>query len=144
MYNLLRVIAPPLGLGKKCPHRVAYKVWNFRDSLQHFPFWFCFFFTHPEVQTQTVQKRNCNETNPLPEKRNDWLTASFFPGCISSLSTPTPQLAGDRQLYETVNPPASLLPGLGGKCWGKAAQHLSTFSLYMHTGEKCHPKISRE
>ncbi|NXP63924.1 CAC1B protein, partial [Chloropsis cyanopogon] len=31
MYNLLRVIAPPLGLGKKCPHRVAYKVWNFRD-----------------------------------------------------------------------------------------------------------------
>ncbi|KAF1466830.1 Voltage-dependent N-type calcium channel subunit alpha-1B, partial [Spheniscus demersus] len=25
MYNLLRVIAPPLGLGKKCPHRVAYK-----------------------------------------------------------------------------------------------------------------------
>lgn len=31
MYNLLRVIAPPLGLGKKCPHRVAYKVWNLRD-----------------------------------------------------------------------------------------------------------------
>ncbi|XP_060107264.1 voltage-dependent N-type calcium channel subunit alpha-1B isoform X2 [Heteronotia binoei] len=25
MYNLLRAIAPPLGLGKKCPHRVAYK-----------------------------------------------------------------------------------------------------------------------
>ncbi|KFP05070.1 Voltage-dependent N-type calcium channel subunit alpha-1B [Calypte anna] len=25
MYSLLRVIAPPLGLGKKCPHRVAYK-----------------------------------------------------------------------------------------------------------------------
>uniref|UniRef100_A0A8C0BFY2 Voltage-dependent N-type calcium channel subunit alpha n=1 Tax=Buteo japonicus TaxID=224669 RepID=A0A8C0BFY2_9AVES len=25
MYNLLRVIAPPLGLGRKCPHRVAYK-----------------------------------------------------------------------------------------------------------------------
>uniref|UniRef100_A0A8D0BRB2 Voltage-dependent N-type calcium channel subunit alpha n=1 Tax=Salvator merianae TaxID=96440 RepID=A0A8D0BRB2_SALMN len=25
MYNLLRAIAPPVGLGKKCPHRVAYK-----------------------------------------------------------------------------------------------------------------------
>uniref|UniRef100_A0A803TUU7 Voltage-dependent N-type calcium channel subunit alpha n=1 Tax=Anolis carolinensis TaxID=28377 RepID=A0A803TUU7_ANOCA len=25
MYNLLRAIAPPLGLGKQCPHRVAYK-----------------------------------------------------------------------------------------------------------------------
>uniref|UniRef100_A0A8D2Q7D9 Voltage-dependent N-type calcium channel subunit alpha n=1 Tax=Varanus komodoensis TaxID=61221 RepID=A0A8D2Q7D9_VARKO len=25
MYNLLRAIAPPLGLGKNCPHRVAYK-----------------------------------------------------------------------------------------------------------------------
>ncbi|MEE6504997.1 hypothetical protein FKM82_005401 [Ascaphus truei] len=25
MYNLLRVIAPPLGLGKRCPSRVAYK-----------------------------------------------------------------------------------------------------------------------
>ncbi|XP_029142215.1 voltage-dependent N-type calcium channel subunit alpha-1B-like, partial [Protobothrops mucrosquamatus] len=25
MYNLFRAIAPPLGLGKKCPHRVAYK-----------------------------------------------------------------------------------------------------------------------
>lgn len=28
MYNLLRVIAPPLGLGKRCPSRVAYKVCN--------------------------------------------------------------------------------------------------------------------
>lgn len=27
MYSLLRVISPPLGLGKKCPHRVACKVW---------------------------------------------------------------------------------------------------------------------
>lgn len=27
MYSLLRVIDPPLGLGKKCPHRVACKVW---------------------------------------------------------------------------------------------------------------------
>lgn len=26
MYSLLRVISPPLGLGKKCPHRVACKV----------------------------------------------------------------------------------------------------------------------
>lgn len=26
MYNLLRVISPPLGLGKNCPNRVAYKV----------------------------------------------------------------------------------------------------------------------
>ncbi|CAB1342256.1 unnamed protein product [Coregonus sp. 'balchen'] len=26
MYSLLRVIDPPLGLGKKCPHRVACKV----------------------------------------------------------------------------------------------------------------------
>ncbi|MBN3323874.1 CAC1B protein, partial [Atractosteus spatula] len=26
MYNLLRVISPPLGLGKKCPNRVAYKI----------------------------------------------------------------------------------------------------------------------
>uniref|UniRef100_A0A672SIC7 Voltage-dependent N-type calcium channel subunit alpha-1B n=1 Tax=Sinocyclocheilus grahami TaxID=75366 RepID=A0A672SIC7_SINGR len=25
MYNLLRIISPPLGLGKKCPNRVAYK-----------------------------------------------------------------------------------------------------------------------
>ncbi|RXM90748.1 Voltage-dependent P/Q-type calcium channel subunit alpha-1A [Acipenser ruthenus] len=25
MYSLLRVISPPLGLGKKCPNRVAYK-----------------------------------------------------------------------------------------------------------------------
>lgn len=28
MYSLLRVISPPLGLGKKCPHRVACKVWT--------------------------------------------------------------------------------------------------------------------
>lgn len=28
MYNLLRVISPPLGLGKNCPNRVAYKVWK--------------------------------------------------------------------------------------------------------------------
>ncbi|NWH38990.1 CAC1B protein, partial [Chloropsis hardwickii] len=34
MYNLLRVIAPPLGLGKKCPHRVAYKG---RAVLAHLP-----------------------------------------------------------------------------------------------------------
>ncbi len=27
MYSLLRVIDPPLGLGKQCPHRVACKVW---------------------------------------------------------------------------------------------------------------------
>lgn len=26
MYKLLRLISPPLGLGKKCPNRVAYKV----------------------------------------------------------------------------------------------------------------------
>ncbi|TNN30525.1 Voltage-dependent P/Q-type calcium channel subunit alpha-1A [Liparis tanakae] len=26
MYKLLRFISPPLGLGKKCPNRVAYKV----------------------------------------------------------------------------------------------------------------------
>lgn len=26
MYNLLRIISPPLGLGKNCPNRVAYKV----------------------------------------------------------------------------------------------------------------------
>ncbi|KAL1265915.1 hypothetical protein QQF64_003942 [Cirrhinus molitorella] len=28
MYSLLRVIDPPLGLGKKCPHRVACKAWG--------------------------------------------------------------------------------------------------------------------
>ncbi|RXM97052.1 Voltage-dependent P/Q-type calcium channel subunit alpha-1A [Acipenser ruthenus] len=28
MYSLLRVISPPLGLGKKCPHRVACKMLN--------------------------------------------------------------------------------------------------------------------
>ena len=28
MYNLLRIISPPLGLGKNCPNRVAYKVCN--------------------------------------------------------------------------------------------------------------------
>lgn len=33
MYSLLRVISPPLGLGKKCPHRVACKVWT--KSLKH-------------------------------------------------------------------------------------------------------------
>lgn len=33
MYSLLRVISPPLGLGKKCPHRVACKVWT--EPLKH-------------------------------------------------------------------------------------------------------------
>lgn len=34
MYSLLRVIDPPLGLGKKCPHRVACKVWlPFKQNL---------------------------------------------------------------------------------------------------------------
>lgn len=32
MYNLLRVISPPLGLGKNCPNRVAYKVCNHRHK----------------------------------------------------------------------------------------------------------------
>lgn len=31
MYNLLRVISPPLGLGKNCPNRVAYKVCKYQD-----------------------------------------------------------------------------------------------------------------
>lgn len=36
MYSLLRVIDPPLGLGKKCPHRVACKVWNLLNKkLKH-------------------------------------------------------------------------------------------------------------
>lgn len=35
MYSLLRVIDPPLGLGKKCPHRVACKVWLLFE--QNFP-----------------------------------------------------------------------------------------------------------
>lgn len=30
MYNLLRIISPPLGLGKNCPNRVAYKVCKYR------------------------------------------------------------------------------------------------------------------
>ena len=30
MYNLLRVISPPLGLGKNCPNRVAYKVCKYQ------------------------------------------------------------------------------------------------------------------
>lgn len=72
MYNLLRVIAPPLGLGKKCPHRVAYKVWNSRDpssisspgSVSFYPL-----FPPPRVQMQPVEKRNWNVTNPLPEKK---------------------------------------------------------------------------
>lgn len=72
MYNLLRVIAPPLGLGKKCPHRVAYKVCNFRDSLQHSQFWFRFYFfiifLTPQVQMQMVQNRNRNVTAPLPDQ----------------------------------------------------------------------------
>ena len=32
MYNLLRVISPPLGLGKNCPNRVAYKVCKYQTS----------------------------------------------------------------------------------------------------------------
>jgi hypothetical protein len=35
MYSLLRVIDPPLGLGKKCPHRVACKVWLPLQILNH-------------------------------------------------------------------------------------------------------------
>lgn len=35
MYSLLRVISPPLGLGKKCPHRVACKVWT--KPIKHKP-----------------------------------------------------------------------------------------------------------
>lgn len=73
MYNLLRVIAPPLGLGKKCPHRVAYKVWNFRDSLQHFQFWFCFFL-HP---TPSLPSANATSTEKKPQHLKegmiDWL-----------------------------------------------------------------------
>lgn len=30
MYNLLRIISPPLGLGKNCPNRVAYKVCKYQ------------------------------------------------------------------------------------------------------------------
>ncbi|NXA54199.1 CAC1B protein, partial [Nothocercus julius] len=65
MYNLLRVIAPPLGLGKKCPHRVAYKVCNFRGSLRHFQlcFPFCLFFTHffsPLPSSGGVKQHQCD------------------------------------------------------------------------------------
>lgn len=35
MYSLLRCIAPPVGLGKNCPRRLAYKVCNFRASIRH-------------------------------------------------------------------------------------------------------------
>ncbi|XP_072878248.1 voltage-dependent N-type calcium channel subunit alpha-1B isoform X4 [Chlorocebus sabaeus] len=44
MYSLLRCIAPPVGLGKNCPRRLAYKVCNFRASIQHTSL--------PETQTQ--------------------------------------------------------------------------------------------
>ncbi|GAA6078213.1 voltage-dependent P/Q-type calcium channel subunit alpha-1A, partial [Tachysurus ichikawai] len=39
MYSLLRVIDPPLGLGKKCPHRVACKVRTSKPKSQHCSPW---------------------------------------------------------------------------------------------------------
>ena len=42
MYNLLRVISPPLGLGKNCPNRVAYKVCKY----QTFPSLGCFVYLY--------------------------------------------------------------------------------------------------
>lgn len=35
MYSLLHCIAPPVGLGKNCPGRLAYKVCYFRASIRH-------------------------------------------------------------------------------------------------------------
>ncbi|XP_004411365.1 PREDICTED: uncharacterized protein LOC101385633 [Odobenus rosmarus divergens] len=39
MYSLLRCIAPPVGVGKNCPRRLAYKVCNFRASMGRSPGW---------------------------------------------------------------------------------------------------------
>ena len=47
MYKLLRFISPPLGLGKKCPNRVAYKVCTPTQS-------FCFQRDYGGFQTVNV------------------------------------------------------------------------------------------
>lgn len=84
MYNLLRAIAPPLGLGKKCPHRVAYKVWNFRKPcpvlLFLLPCFLNFCFCYLNCKGKEKKPRvNWNVNNPLPEQ--EWLTGAT-PPCV--------------------------------------------------------------
>lgn len=107
MYSLLRCIAPPVGLGKNCPRRLAYKVCNFRASIRHTSL--------PESQTQHTLPAwfgndNTSPLFPLPchaphsglldalvpclisPDPSSWLGAgrlwdsaqgAFWPGCVS-------------------------------------------------------------
>lgn len=88
MYNLLRIISPPLGLGKNCPNRVAYKVCNPSN-----------FFHLCGLCVQTPRDPNlngcaqmtCLHTSTCPT-RFDWLWLMMldgkqsFQGHISSLN----------------------------------------------------------
>lgn len=113
MYSLLRCIAPPVGLGKNCPRRLAYKVCNFRASIRH---------------TLPCPKRK-HSTHSLPGLGMMTPHLSFLPSCpaphsnlldalVSRLISPPLQLAGERQPSEAVHTKLSgwaLRVGVG--CW---------------------------
>lgn len=92
MYNLLRAIVPPLGLGKKCPNRVAYKVWNLRKIpvqyhffgggvlMAHFLFFVC------ESATQRQKKARIFAS----PRMIDQTCCSFPPSVTLSSFTPAP------------------------------------------------------
>lgn len=69
MYNLLRVISPPLGLGKNCPNRVAYKVCKY----QTFPSLGCFVYLYAKRLLTEWLCTNEIAFTLAPTPPTDWL-----------------------------------------------------------------------
>lgn len=124
MYNLLRAIVPPLGLGKKCPNRVAYKVWNLRKipvqyhflggGLDGALFIFCLWICNAKAK----------ESKNICFTKNDWPDLLLFPSLSDSLlihSSP-PCLTMDKR-YETVS--LQRLPRGAKNGWSHVPSHMA-------------------
>lgn len=121
MYQMLRHMCPPLGLGKRCPARVAYKV----DSPLH-------------------------PTSPPPLLKHQLTSTPFFPPLSSFLSSPSSaHIATSPSLGRTPispfmtflflpPPPSPLLPAVfsslsvSGGCGGSGGERCPLFLLSDH------------
>ena len=101
MYKLLLFISPPLGLGKKCPNRVAYKVCTPLPPSTYVPF---------------VFKRHCRDSQTV----NGPGGAREKPHTVQTLScfdSPQTQLAGNHgECQETMPPSQSQTKGIRLLC----------------------------
>lgn len=83
MYNLLRIISPPLGLGKNCPNRVAYKVCIY----QTFPSLGCFVYLYTKKLLTEWLCTNEIAFSLAPAPSN-WLALVDDAGVETKLSKP--------------------------------------------------------